>query len=387
MIKRGVQVAVVVALVLALAAIASADPDQLTKANTSQKGSLLVFPLVAEFEEYMVDVETLFFISNDNAAPTYVKCYWTDNNQTVDDFHFIMTANQPIVFSTRDNAYGPRFGTNRHGSLVCWAQNNSDTNQAIFNHLYGYAYVRNSGGEFYPGLGGVFYNAYAFAARGDNATAVPGKLPLDGQSGYDTCPKYLVSMFMPDLPDVDDGQYRYHPAITLWPCRQDLRQDRAPVCTKAKFDIWNWNEVKFGGAYQCFQCSFEGILGEIGDSTSDYGRWHNNRGKGASGKLFTLRTLGPFHSLPGLTNGFMNSVARLRVQGVKSSVCYGNTRVVSEAVTCTDDQHVATPLLGVVMYGWGYHRLVIFLPPLLCRLWATRCMVLEPIRRALFCTM
>ena len=324
MVRRFAQVSLAVLLVLAVATMASAAPNV---ANTTQKGSLLVFPKVVSFTTPAV--ETYFFIGNDNTVGTYIKCYWMDNNQSVEDFHFVITANQPITFSTDDNEYGPMFGADRAGTLVCWAQNAEDTAPVAFNHLFGYAMISD-------GTNTVFYNAYSFAVRGTAFDDVSGYLPLNADTGYDGCPKYLITNFLPDGGAAIGGldPTVNFPDITLWPCKQDLRQDRIPTCTKAKFDIWNGHEVKFTGAYQCFKCFFEGFLTDIGVK----GTFIYARGKGFGGEKFGYDTL-------------LTDVARLRVQGVKSSVCYGNTKVPSENVTCTNDQHVNTALLGVMLYG------------------------------------
>lgn len=307
MVKRFAQISLAIFLVLAVATMASAAPNV---ASTSQKGSLLVFPKIISWKN---TVETYIFIGNDNTKGTYVKCYWMDENQSVEDFHFYITANQPIVFDTTvgGNAYGPPFATNSSGSLVCWAQNDEDTHPVKFNHLYGYAMIDSANGD-------VFYNAYSFAFRGTDAqaAALGSELPLDAANNYDACPKYIVTTFVPDRGTVVPmvSTKTFYPDLTLWPCKQDLRQDRTPTYTKAKFDIWNYNEVKFTGAYKCFKCFWEGYLADI--DTSRY--------VGYGGEKFTISVLG---DIP----------ARLRVQGVASSVCKFPT---SEA----------TPLLGVMLY-------------------------------------
>jgi len=308
MVKRFAQISLAIFLVLAVATMASAAPNV---ASTSQKGSLLVFPKIISYDG---TVETYIFIGNDNTKGTYVKCYWMDENQSIEDFHFYITANQPIVFSTDSlfgNDYGPPFAANSSGALVCWAQNDEDTHPVKFNHLYGYAMIDSANGS-------VFYNGYSFAFRGTDAqaAALGDTLPLDAANNYDACPKYIVTNFVPDGGTLVGMQASkvFNPDLALWPCKQDLRQDRIPTYTKAKFDIWNYNEVKFTGAYKCFKCYWEGYLTDI-----DVSRW-----VGFGDEKFDYLVLG-------------GDVARLRVQGVASSVCKFPT---SEA----------TPLLGVILY-------------------------------------
>lgn len=333
MVRRFAQVSLAVFLVLAVAAMASAAPNV---ANTTQKGSLLVFPKIAVYGTAGAVVNTYIFIANDATTATYIKCYWMDNNQSVEDFHFSITANQPIYIDASNNTYGPDFGVNRTGALTCWASNAEDTAPVAFNHLYGYAMITTAAAD-------VFYNGFSFATRGANFYSVLNPDPLEYQlnlnadTGYDGCPKYLVTTFMP----FGQTSIPYFPStvvapdITLWPCKQDLRQDRIPTCTKAKYDVWDYMERKYTGSYQCLKCWFEGFLHQTGSKATPAAAWIYNRGKGFGGDKFLL---------PG-------DVARLRVQGVKSSVCYGNTRVVSEGITCTNDQHVPTPFLGVLLYA------------------------------------
>jgi len=342
MVKRIAQVSLAVFMVLALATAASA----VDVASTSLKGSMLIFPKVISYEG---TVETYFFIGNDNTVETYVKCYWMDDNQDVEDFHFLITANQPIVFATNKNEYGPMFGTNTQGSLVCWAQNPEDSLPEVFNHLYGYAMI--------AGAQNVFYNGYSLPITNlknnymTRLSATEIQLNLYGTNAYAACPKYLITNFAPGDDNVTglNNLVGGAPDLTLWPCKQDLRQDRIPTCTKAKFDIWNWNEVKFTGAYQCFKCFFEGYLHVIGNSadTTYGGQYVSRRGPGFGGEKFLKSTLGDYDYL-------YADAARLRITGVKSDpVCVGApkayTGVPSKGVKCTTTEAVG--LLGVMLYG------------------------------------
>ncbi len=124
------------------------------------------------------------------------------------------------------------------------------------------------------------YNSINFTARGyskprpvGQEVGTGGEIVLSGlNKEYDACPQYLTfNFFTSDLtnlaPPIDvDGAgatIKFGKTdLTLVPCKQDLRQDRVPTCTKAKFDIWNENETKYTGAYQCLKCWFEGYLNE-----------------------------------------------------------------------------------------------------------------------------
>lgn len=317
MVRKLAQVSLAVFLVLAMASMAAAASNV---AYTSQKGSLLVFPKVINYDT----AETYIFIGNDQTSGVYVKCYWMNSKQQVEDFHFWVTANQPIVFTTTDNIYGPPFDDNMSGALTCWAQNAADTAPVKFNHLYGYAMLTSDSGS------NVFYNAHSFMYRGDAAAALAlnGELPLDGINNYDACPKYLITTFVPHGGAL--GSDTAYPDITLWPCKQDLRQDRIPTYTKAKFDVWNWNEVKFTGAYKCFKCWYEGFLNGINRTG-----WANTfDGPGFGEEKFYVGNLSP--------GSYDPEVARLRVQGVASN-----------ATVCGGQTALASPLLGVMLYGYA----------------------------------
>jgi len=320
MVKRLAQVSLAVFLVLALATMATAAPNV---ASTSNKGSLLVFPLVMATDE----VETYFFIANDDVKPIMVKCYWMDDNQEIVDFHFLLTMNQPISFSTTEGIGPPfaRTGAEALGSLVCWAQDDADVAPKKHNHLYGTAMLSSA-------LYDVMYNASAFRAGPGTLTA--GLLQLNGGNPavattweYDSCPNYLVANFVPYNGDFGYGGVKdSYPAMALWPCNQDLKQDRVGTVAKAKIDIWNEHEVKYTGAYQCLKCFYEGYLfGDAGKRTT----WPQSFGKEKFKKDGILYT----------------DIARMRVQAASAALCkYPSSKGI--------DVQLFTPgFLGVMLYG------------------------------------
>jgi hypothetical protein len=127
MLRKIALVSLATVLVFAMVTMASAKQNV---ATTSTKGSLLVFPKI---EVYSPDgdvplVDTYISIGNDSSTPVSVECYWMDNNQTIEDFQFTLTPNQPVVFSA---FYGGGNETSLHippfnavGSLVCFAVKN-----------------------------------------------------------------------------------------------------------------------------------------------------------------------------------------------------------------------------------------------------------------------
>jgi len=364
MVKKLALASLAVVLVFTMVSLASAAPNV---TNTNHKGSLLVYPKIVVFDNESttadVEVDTYVFIGNDQTSGVYVKCYWMDNAQQIQDFQFYLTASQPAFFRASDGWGSPDIGVPPFwgvGSLVCFAEDNNDQNEIKWNHLYGSATIvtieGGSGTSAPPSA--AMYNAWAFVA-GSLPTS-SGQLVLDGGNNYDSCPSYLVENFWTStfngtrngLDGYQESQgleRRVRPDLTLWPCKQDLRQDRYPTCTKAKFDVWNENEVKFTGAYQCFRCFYEGFLDEVGKSVSrslkvmNHG-WPDNNdttqlGNGFGWDKFTYY---------GLSTDF----GRFRVQGIASSVCKFNDAAI---VTATGQKAcsgtVATPLLGVLLYA------------------------------------
>jgi hypothetical protein len=320
------------ALVLALAGMVSVASAAPSMANTSQKGSLLIWPKImtdGNVTTNEVLIDTIVYLSNDCPSPVNVKCYWVDEDQNVDGFEFRLTAYQPVLFSAFGGSdYGTGGGVtaspfqNKVGELKCWAVNSAGDTQISFNHLYGGAWIRTA-------LGGVTYSAWSFRAidvgLNQPVGVTQGKLELTGtSSNYDACPQYIVSNFTPAGTELTDGAY---PDLTLVPCKEDLRQDRIPTCTKAKFDIWNANEVKLTGAYQCIKCWYEGVLEGIGLDKTGFG-----------GNKFSLRTLKTYAS-------------RFRVTGVASSVC--NKKFLNDDFSdkCTGGQ-VNSPFVAVMLYGF-----------------------------------
>lgn len=299
--RKGIGFLVIVTFVLAASAAMALGANNV--ASTSQKGSLLIYPKI----DISSNHETFVTLSNDNFVDVDVKCYWVrGSDQHTQDFMFRVTANQPVFFQASTGMGAPSDPAaitvppfeGPTGFLACWAVDPAGANQISFNHLYGTATVID-----YGHTAAFEYNSWNFATRGTVQTGFPvgsgGNITLDG-TAYDSCPQYLAFNF----PAVGafNGLF-VNDDLTLLPCKQDLRQDRTITKTKAKFDLWNENEVKYTGVFQCMNCWFEGLLDTL----------ENNAGK------FTLSEL---HS----------SMGRFRVTGVASSVCSGSQ---------------ASPLLGV----------------------------------------
>jgi hypothetical protein len=117
---------------------------------------------------------------------------------------------------------------------------------------------------------------------------------------YDACPIYQIGQFTP-FP-LASGQGRFGVLglrLAIAGCTLNLQQDWSPAYTKLLFDVWNSDEVKFTGAYDCADSWHETSLGTDVDAGSE---------------SFSFANVGTF-------------AARYRVQGVKSTQCPGSEAI------------------------------------------------------------
>jgi hypothetical protein len=322
--KMGV-LSAAVALIIVLGLCITPCLAQNNVTNVSKKGSLLIFPKIFTGP----GADTIITIGNDYPAAVTVKCYWMDSYQQSWDFVFPLTSNQPVWFRASDGTGSidvAGFGEGNQGELKCWAINvlpdpgnpgGTIEKQIAWNDLYGTALM------IFPSQPSSFeYNAFAFAARNvarGLPVGDPGTLLLNGSFvdiGYDACPAYLIFNFFAEDNIAGSGGLGEgmgpgfsvgESDLALAPCKQDLRQDSSPICTKVKFDIWNENESKLTGSYQCVKCWFEGTLSDIGTqiwNSCDLANLANGKCKptGFGGNKFTrsfLKTdLGRFRVTP-----------------------------------------------------------------------------------------
>jgi len=267
------------------------------------------------------------------------------------------------------------------GTLKCFAIDEADTAQISWNHLSGYALIVNRQTDVtalqYPAwrfaanlvLGAtqfadnysvgllatdpndpaLSYNELRLAGcnqvRKDNL-CISGEFPFTFGGGqtccvrqvkkkckipvgagycvgppkavYDACPNYLIFDFLAESssPTVADGYAANFLALT--PCKENLSNGVTyDYLTRLSYDIWDENEGKHTGVYQCSNCNYDRYLRDI--STS------------AGLNYFKVDKL---HTSSG----------RFRVKGLTSQ--YGPcTYKDSEGVT---HQAVATPLIGIM---------------------------------------
>jgi hypothetical protein len=291
-----------------------------------------------------------------------------DGNKNRVDFSFTITRSQPVWFDARtgtgtypinpfpmspsnglDNPFliTPPFATEaadglgayRKGLLVCFAVDAGESSQVKWNHLSGTATLYNAGSGAYE------YNAYAvYAPLGLDLEPIGngGTIDLNGIT-YDACPLYQIGQFSPQGQDFGGRRGRGEPiAVTatrlvIAGCTLYLNQDYTPVWTKLFFDVWNSDEIKFTGAFEC------------SDS------WHETEfdsppSSNAGGPIDSAAQNFQFGTL-------QTYAARYRVQGIKSSQCPQSSDVglVSVQVTYTN--------LSLQQGGVTYDSLPTTLPP------------------------
>jgi len=258
-----------------------------TMANTSKKGSLLIFPLIKVGQKDSQD--TIITISNDFVGNPYgyvrLQCVWkTPKGCACSKFDFRLTDNQPISFSAKtgkgiDNnpvtskkpivqvqAF-PNDGSNV-GELKCWAINGTTKNPISFNWLSGDAIIGEDDNESWE------YSAWRFAVGYGvaNLATVPnsivnnvGTLRLTGlPTTYDACPQKTIYNFVeqapnpaaatyPESTDTPGGFRTVDNRVTLIPCKQDCLT-RTNTVVRASLDVHNEYETS-SGTYACLDCN------------------------------------------------------------------------------------------------------------------------------------
>jgi hypothetical protein len=305
---------------LGLAGPVFAAPDV---AQVSQKGSLLIWPDI----RVAGSAQTLVLIQNDGIKDVDVKCYWMDGNKNRVDFIIPVGRSQSVWFDAKtgngnfqvtpfptgtaggfNNPFLPGgAGAYRSGMLACWAVDNTAENQVKWNHLAGTATVD-------LGATGVFeYNAYAFFVREGldlQPVGTGGTLLLDGLH-YDSCPLYQIGQFSPEGASETGAPTVVRNRLAVVGCNLQLQQDWTPIWTKLQFDVWNDDEIKFTGAFECADSWHETEFNESAvnwDGTGVFSGRPALGGLDAAPQNFSASLIGTY-------------AARYRVQAVASSQC------------------------------------------------------------------
>ncbi|MGE3842682.1 MAG: hypothetical protein AB7I50_13970 [Vicinamibacterales bacterium] len=337
---------------------------------------------------------TLVRIQNDGSSDIDIKCYWMDGHKNRVDFILPMTRNQAVWFdassgngSTRINPFplgdangftagnrhpflevggsqvaplpqlgtpapaytapiGDGYGPYRRGLLACWAVDDGARNQVKWNHLSGTATVYNANTAYECHA----YSFYVPTGADLAPVGLPGALVLNGLD-YDACPIYLTGQFTP-ITWTDQGynafnQSTFQPGavglfgvdwnrLAITGCSLSLNQDWTPAWTKLQFDVWNEEEVKFTGAYEC------------ADS------WHETDFRPGS-EVQNNASLTP--AVPGFVDGIdaaaqnfdfttlTTYAARYRVQGIRSAQCDRTKGATDDTVAAVATQNVG--LIGI----------------------------------------
>jgi hypothetical protein len=257
-------------------------------ANTSQKGSLLIFPKI-DVSTNGEASDTFIEISNDAVATVLVDCHYVNEKKGRIDFHFPLTGKSTASFEARNgngNITAAAFPTNTgvitvptgnpfKGELVCFAVDPSAQFQVAFNNLTGTATgVLRGFEEPNTDVSAYRYNAFAFVARAagtggpapDNQAVswgTAGTLALTGLNdglSYDGCPKYEIASFMPNGAilgaqpnngDLDLSLITSDNDLSVVSCNQDLRQQYDLWLTKLQFTTWDSTEVGHTGSWAC----------------------------------------------------------------------------------------------------------------------------------------
>lgn len=360
-----------VCMLLVSASLVHAAPNV---TSVTQKGSLLLFPDVrvdAEAADPLRLWNTLIRMQNDGTIDVNVKCYWMDGNKNRVDFGFSITRGQAFWFDARtgngtfgvnpfplvpangiDNPHlitppatteaADGSGPYRKGLLACWAVDAGHQNQVKWNHLSGTATL------YHPFLGAYEYNAFAFAVPTGidlEPVGVPGTLNLNGVE-YDSCPQYQMAQFTPAGPYNNPAPNPAFPPaavpvqavrLAIAGCTLDLRQDYVPVYTKLDFEVWNEDEIKYTGAFECADSWHETEFNT--NPTANAGG-----GIDSAAQNFQWATLQTYS-------------ARYRVRGVASTQC-----TASQAVGVVGVQ-VQYRDLGLAAVGAIYSAIPAVIPP------------------------
>ena len=310
------------ALLLVLGGVTSALA---ITADTTHKGSLLIFPKIDVSTSNKGYTDTFIFISNDGPSAVDIKCYWVRGDvqaapvyQDFTDFQFNLSKYEAFEFSATygypgtyytNQVPGWPFSGFRKGFLACFTVDNSGATATNWNYLYGNAWVIDYCHD-------VAYSYPAWSFRAVNAatgatptpitlpagTPVSGStdaglvLPLDGVT-YTSCPAQLAFNFPAEYSVPTRFPFAGFNDLTIVPCKQDLRQDHGLTTTKLQFDVWNTFETKFTNAYACSNCWFDRFLT---DSAIHY------NGAFSAGQIGVLE------------------FARFRVTAVQSTQCPGS---------------------------------------------------------------
>ena len=277
-----------------------------SRVDMTTKGSLLVFPKIELRWDDQGNLlqDTFIDISNDYPGWVGVQMYFINGDPPLaatpsERYHFghnwvdnqiVLTSNQPTYWnalggdphgvspftildpSSNQTQQGrpAQDGSGERvlrGMILAWAVDATGS-EIRWNHLKGDVVIVN-----YAKTAAWEYSAWAFGTRcvGNgqhpldciefvdgvccDAEVIPGQMDLDAFQ-YDAVFSQLVLDFYAsgsaELYDYLPGIAALDTDLTLVPMDIDVRQETpGPVITKAKFDIWSMNEIKFSNTERC----------------------------------------------------------------------------------------------------------------------------------------
>jgi len=184
-------------------------------------GSLMVFPLVDGSE----GADTEITISNASPSGVNVACLFRNDSNEMAGTVFFIDSRETVWFraQTGEGSVPAPLSSGEKGEMKCWAVSPSVDAQISWNYLQGFAEISDSEGRIWG------YNSWNFAADQPKGVSVgqPGVIKLSGLPGeYDAMPKYLSFNIPSGITETK---------ITLVLGKQDFRQDRQSIYSKAKF--------------------------------------------------------------------------------------------------------------------------------------------------------
>ncbi|MBT8484032.1 MAG: hypothetical protein HKO59_05965 [Phycisphaerales bacterium] len=283
---------------LLMSAPAMAQQD---RGSATEKGSLVIISKVEirwDAAGFLLQ-DTFVSLTNDFTQETKVQLYfingdpplaadpttgerahpgwnWLDNELT-------LTANQPTYWSALTGqpaagglspftALDPGFPPGRpamdgtgervlRGLIIGWATNRE--NQEIrWNHLKAEGTIINYALGYAWEYSSMNHQVVSGVAHGEQSDGTPGVLNMDGAE-YSFAFNELLMNFQAVGSAAFSGPRLIisDTDLTLHPVSADLRQETdGPVTTKASFNVWNMNEVKFSGADRCITCWDQTLL-------------------------------------------------------------------------------------------------------------------------------
>ena len=194
------------------------------------------------------------------------------------------------------------------GYVLAWAVDGAGE-EIRWNHLKADVVLVN-----YKHTAAWEYNAWSYQAvtanHGDPSDGTPGRLRTDGTEYDWSFDKLLFDFYATGSTALSGGgsTVQVDTDLTLHPVSADLRQDtRGAVFTKAVFDIWNMNEVRFSGTNRCISCWDQTLLSKYAVVANHFMRSNLQTDKG-----------------------------KARIDGVRSNVCEENPGACDEFNKCND---------------------------------------------------